>query len=230
MADNDHLDIVKRGVEAWNEWRVKNPKIIPDLTKANLSGFKLAGANFTKTQFNGANLSDTNLRGADLSEANLSTVRFDAIYSRYNSAKESTRRAAEKFKSSSDYESWIDHQESTYGSSIAMQIEYNLDNPQPSEREKTLKNAMLSSKNAQLMDAYLQATLLINSCMIDANLRGANLFGAVLKGADLKSSNFSEAHAIGADFGGANFTGACILPSRSKSIEKDIITKKGRKK
>jgi len=224
MANNHHLDIVKRGVEAWNGWRVKNPKIIPDLTEANLGGYNLAGSNFTKTQFNSANLSDTNLRGADLSEANFSTVRFDTIYSQYNSAKESARelhrQAVEERKSSSDYEYWMDVQDSLYG--LGVQIEYNQNHPQPSESEKKLKNAMLSSKIAQLLDSSRQftanlvakpspkATLLINSCLIDANLRGTNLFGAVLKNADLRSSNFSEAHAIGADFGGANLTGACI--------------------
>ncbi len=44
MANEEHLKILKQGVEAWNEWREKNPQIIPDLSKANLSKADLPGA------------------------------------------------------------------------------------------------------------------------------------------------------------------------------------------
>ena len=36
MANEEHLKILKQGVEAWNEWREKNPQITPDLSKADL--------------------------------------------------------------------------------------------------------------------------------------------------------------------------------------------------
>ncbi len=36
MANEEHLKILKQGVEAWNEWREKNPKITPGLSKADL--------------------------------------------------------------------------------------------------------------------------------------------------------------------------------------------------
>jgi hypothetical protein len=29
MANEEHFKILKQGVEAWNEWREKNPKITP---------------------------------------------------------------------------------------------------------------------------------------------------------------------------------------------------------
>ena len=51
MANQEHLDILKQGVEAWNEWRESNPKITTrdlsgaDLIEANLSGANLIGAN-----------------------------------------------------------------------------------------------------------------------------------------------------------------------------------------
>ena len=44
MANEEHLKILKQGVEAWNEWREKNPQITPDLIKANLTGANLSGA------------------------------------------------------------------------------------------------------------------------------------------------------------------------------------------
>lgn len=205
MANEKHIEILKSGVEAWNNWRARNPEIIPDLTEIDLSEQDFSKANFNKVQFNGANLSGTILRDTDLSEANLSIVRFDRIYSKYYSAQESIQRI-ENFKSRSDYEYWMDVQDSVYG--IAMQIEYN--HSLPYREKEELKSALLSSKSAQLVGSVSSKTMLVNSCLVGANLRGANLFGADLKGANLSSSNLSEAHAICADFEGANFTGACI--------------------
>ena len=37
MADNDHVALLKQGMEAWNKWREENPGIKPDLGGANLT-------------------------------------------------------------------------------------------------------------------------------------------------------------------------------------------------
>ncbi len=51
MANEEHLKILKQGVEAWNEWRVKNPQITPGLAGANLYKANLNGAqNLTAKQ------------------------------------------------------------------------------------------------------------------------------------------------------------------------------------
>lgn len=34
MANQEHLDIVKQGVEVWNQWREENPDVRPDLSDA----------------------------------------------------------------------------------------------------------------------------------------------------------------------------------------------------
>jgi hypothetical protein len=73
MANEEHLKILKQGVEAWNEWRKANPEVAPDLRGADLKGADLIGADFdhaadlSKVTFAGADL-----RGADLTNANLS--------------------------------------------------------------------------------------------------------------------------------------------------------------
>ena len=36
MANKEHLDLIKQGVEVWNKWRVDNTEVIPDLIGANL--------------------------------------------------------------------------------------------------------------------------------------------------------------------------------------------------
>ncbi|HEX8068475.1 MAG TPA: toll/interleukin-1 receptor domain-containing protein [Pyrinomonadaceae bacterium] len=84
MANYEHLEILRRGIKAWNKWREKNPDIQPDLSMANLSRRRLAKLNidrrgiginewidFNNVDLQGANLSETTLVLANLSRANL---------------------------------------------------------------------------------------------------------------------------------------------------------------
>jgi uncharacterized protein YjbI with pentapeptide repeats len=64
MANQEHLDILKQGVQAWNRWREEHPDVDPDLSNANLRHTNLRGANLR-----GANLRDANLGDADLYHA-----------------------------------------------------------------------------------------------------------------------------------------------------------------
>jgi hypothetical protein len=76
MAKDEHVALLKKGVEAWNAWRDENRNIQPELgnfnQRANLIGADLSGANLRGTKLNWANLQLANLNRADLSEANLS--------------------------------------------------------------------------------------------------------------------------------------------------------------
>jgi hypothetical protein len=62
MSNKKHLTLLKHGAVAWNAWRTKRPKLVPDLVGADLHGADLRGANLC-----GADLSKANLRAADLS-------------------------------------------------------------------------------------------------------------------------------------------------------------------
>jgi hypothetical protein len=44
MANDEHVAMLKKGVDAWNAWRAENPDIRPDLGEANLSGANLGAA------------------------------------------------------------------------------------------------------------------------------------------------------------------------------------------
>jgi hypothetical protein len=97
MANPEHLEILKQGVQIWNRWREENPDIRPDLSEMNLiganfngadlshadltgtylGGADLNGVNLNRADLNGADLIGANLIGADLSEASL--VRTDLI-------------------------------------------------------------------------------------------------------------------------------------------------------
>lgn len=67
MANQEHLDILKQGVESWNKWRGENLTVAPDLSGADLSGINLSNAYFRRTDFRAANLTHTKLVGANLS-------------------------------------------------------------------------------------------------------------------------------------------------------------------
>ena len=77
MANDEHVALLKQGVDAWNAWRRYNPDIRPDLSEANLSGADLRrahlyGTNLTGANLTGADISEAGLSGADLSGADLS--------------------------------------------------------------------------------------------------------------------------------------------------------------
>src|SRR5215472_12386540 len=99
MADEEHVRILKQGVEAWNMWRRAHPDVQPDLRGTYLAKVDLSrknigppiGVNLSKAEFHladlheallteadlsGAGLSSVNLAGADLSDANLRDARL----------------------------------------------------------------------------------------------------------------------------------------------------------
>jgi TIR domain/Pentapeptide repeats (9 copies) len=71
MANEEHLAVLRQGVDAWNAWRHEHPDVVPDLSEAELTELDLSKANFTDTNLKDADLSfasliSANLRGADL--------------------------------------------------------------------------------------------------------------------------------------------------------------------
>ena len=86
MANPKHLALLRKGVAHWNQWKLHEPGIYPDLSGAELSGKDLKEADFSGSDFVAANLSRTdlsyanlraaNLRATDLRDANVSGARF----------------------------------------------------------------------------------------------------------------------------------------------------------
>lgn len=71
MANEQHLEILKQGVTAWNQWRKENPEIWIDLRNSDLSGANLFGADLREVNLGNANLSLAELIRSDLSRARL---------------------------------------------------------------------------------------------------------------------------------------------------------------
>ena len=72
MASEEQLNLIRQGVEKWNQWRDKNNNIRPGLSKADLRETQLQKANLSyanleRSQFNeDALFKQTNLKGANL--------------------------------------------------------------------------------------------------------------------------------------------------------------------
>ena len=47
MANPEHITILKKGVEEWNEWRRNNSVLQPDLSNSDHGGANLRGADLT---------------------------------------------------------------------------------------------------------------------------------------------------------------------------------------
>jgi hypothetical protein len=183
MANREHLEILKKGVKAWNQWRKQNPKVRPDLSEvhlglgegtvffgnldvslvgsppvgyADLRGLNLAETDLLKTNLYRADLSDGRLSGANLFRANLT---------------EANLRQAEL---------------SMADLTAARIFEANL-------REAYLPDAKLNRADLRRVD-FLEANL------SGVELRGANLYGAKFRDANLQSSDFSNAEMLGTTF------------------------------
>ena len=71
MANNQQMDLLKQGIQAWNAWRAEQTQVSVDLTGGALRGMDLEGANLS-----GADLKDADLRGANLNGAHLEGANF----------------------------------------------------------------------------------------------------------------------------------------------------------
>ena len=78
MANDEHVALLKKGVDAWNEWRSQNPQVDVNLRGASLSNKYFKGTNLYKANLSGANLSNTHLRGRT-SMRRTSAVRTSAV-------------------------------------------------------------------------------------------------------------------------------------------------------
>src|SRR5919202_1679812 len=84
MANEEHLALLKQGVDAWNEWKANNPDIRPNLSFATgngltIRGAKLSGIDLSRTNLSRADLGKADLIGANLTEANLSEAYLSQV-------------------------------------------------------------------------------------------------------------------------------------------------------
>jgi hypothetical protein len=71
-ANDEHVAMLMKGVDAWKAWRKKKPYNRPELSEAELIGANLSGADLSGANLNQADLSEADLSGANLNQADLS--------------------------------------------------------------------------------------------------------------------------------------------------------------
>jgi uncharacterized protein YjbI with pentapeptide repeats len=186
MANPEHLEILKRGIPAWNEWRVHHCEISPDLTEADLTE-----ADLTKADLTGADLTATDLTGADLTEADL----WSAYLTDANLTNANLTRA-----------NLTDADLADANLSGATLTRANLWGA--TSTGATLTSADLTEAN--LRRATLTRANITKADLTKVDLRGATLTGANLAEANLTEANITEANLTGADLTGANLRGATL--------------------
>src|SRR5260370_1355535 len=163
MANQKHLDLLKQGVGAWNEWRREHPN-----TKLDLSGADLRGADLQKTNFTGTDLQKTNFTGADLRGADLRGADLSTSYLVRADLEDADLRGAilkDKYLRGVDFR------------------EANLSHTDLSGAN--LQGTNLSGANLQgtnLSGANLQGANLIRASLVETNLSEANLTGCLIYG------------------------------------------------
>lgn len=90
MANPEHIEILKQGVDVWNRWRAENVEIKPDLSgrplsesdllKINLSDTILRWSSLNKCDLTEADFSRADLSGAKLRESNFSNANFEYAF------------------------------------------------------------------------------------------------------------------------------------------------------
>jgi uncharacterized protein YjbI with pentapeptide repeats len=206
MANEEHLAILRQGVEAWNQWRGENRKIMPDLNMADLRGASLSGvdlsgaclmnATLDMAILDGANFSQAYLHGANLSRACLSeSCLMDATLDGATLERANLRLAY------------------LHGANLRKAHLRSTDLTGAHLWRANLSGADFSGANlcgAYLSGANLHGAHLMEAVLISADLSGAYLDGTNLSGAHLFKANLQAATLIKTNFAQANLAGCSV--------------------
>jgi uncharacterized protein YjbI with pentapeptide repeats len=209
VADPEHLDLLRQGVEAWNAWRGKKPQVVSDLSGADLRGANLVGARISSTPpiipgdrwqdhmegtsagFFLARLMQAQLGKADLRNANL--VRADLSWADLSAADLSGANLSQAMLQGTNL-SGADLGGTNLGG--ANLIGANLS-------EVNLREARLDRAN-------LSKVILIKANLVKANLSRVDLSAAVLSEANLFEADLSRATLVDTNLTDSVLSGCSI--------------------
>jgi uncharacterized protein YjbI with pentapeptide repeats len=181
MANDEHVALLKQGVDAWNRWRDENSEVRPDLTEADLFAADLTRTNLRGANLNGANLREADLREANLREANLvgaNLFRAHLVQAHLSNANLTGANLT--------------------GANLVMAIAFHA-------------NLVLANfGGATLAAMNLTGSNLTGANLTGASLNGANLTGASLNGANLSGSDLEAVTLVNTNLTGADLTGCHI--------------------
>lgn len=183
MANEEHLKLLRQGVNAWNRWRKENPEIKPDLSTGYLSGMNLYAAYLNSANLSGSSLSGTklgwaNLYKADLSRAGLSRADLYGAYLYGANLNKADLSGADLCKAN------LSRADISYG-----------DLSRANLSEAKLIRANLSEANLNRAD--LSGADIMQAILVRTNLKGANLTNCHVHGIsawDLKLEGASQSN------------------------------------
>jgi Pentapeptide repeats (8 copies) len=76
VANQKHIELLRRGVAVWNKWRETEPLVRPDLAGASFAKADLMGAFLNGASLDGAGFREANLYGAHLIGASCRAINF----------------------------------------------------------------------------------------------------------------------------------------------------------
>ncbi len=199
MVVQQHLDILKRGVNAWNQWRIDNPDILPDLSKAPLQGAQLEGVHLEGVHLMEASLEKADLRGSYLGRANLHGAHLERADLYEAHLEEATLYMASLKRA-------------VLKGACLKEADLNGANLDEADLNGAhLEKAKLKwahMEGANLYEAHLEGADLHEASLERADLRKASLKKAILNRAHLERAHISEAHLEGADLRATHLEGA----------------------
>jgi hypothetical protein len=163
MANQEHLGILKQGIETWSHWREKHAEIRPDLRNVDLRS-----ANLWRVDFHNADLCDADLRGANLIRADLRAANFSSTFLSQADLRNADLRNADLQN--------------------ANLIRTNLQKANLSKAKFRGANLW----QADLRDATLSHTDLRNANLTEADLSGADLIGADFSRTTVRLTSFGN--------------------------------------
>lgn len=179
MADAQHLELMRKGLAAWNQWRLQNPAITPDLSDAILRNADLKQMDFGSTCLRRADLSGANLKRASIRRGDLGLASLRGADLRGTDLSNAEVVKADVRRALLSYADLRHANLSDANFSDAV-----LDNA-------CLSDALLSSSDlsrADLRDANFQDAILRWSRLQGSDLRGASFGGTVFAGIDLRKT------------------------------------------
>lgn len=168
----DFEELLAAGVEAWNEWRIANPKVKPALLDADLSEMALEGVNFSEMDLSGADLYGAMLEGANLKMAKLPKAELSEA--RLSGAALYKANLAGAFLTEADLT----------GTNLGA---------------ADLSGADL--RGAQAVGVDLTEATLRSSILVGSDLTGAVLTRADITDADLSGANLADANVLELEYG-----------------------------
>jgi uncharacterized protein YjbI with pentapeptide repeats len=209
MANEEHLALLKQGVEVWNKWRETNPRIEADFGEADLSWIDLSEAILREailmeTYLPGVDLLWIDLSEADLSEANLSGVDLSVVD--LSGANLSGADLSEANLNGANLSGANLSGANLSGADLS---EANLNGANLSRRYRRRRYIKIGDfRGANLSGLNLSGLNLSGANLSRANLSRANLSGLNLSGANLSGANLSKANLSRANLSGANLSKA----------------------